>query len=66
MAFHIYLISGFGKFNIILLILAFPAACTTIFETGSMSYVIPSASKDLDLTPEDKGMLQSASFAGKI
>ncbi|CAH1407021.1 unnamed protein product [Nezara viridula] len=58
--------SGFGKFNILLLLLSFPASCTANFETGSMSYVIPAASKDLGLTPKDKAMLQSACFAGMI
>nr|XP_024218800.1 synaptic vesicle glycoprotein 2A-like isoform X2 [Halyomorpha halys] len=57
---------GFGIFNIALLLLSFPASTTSAFETGSMSYVIPAASNDLGLTPKDKAMLQSASFAGMM
>nr|XP_024217201.1 synaptic vesicle 2-related protein-like [Halyomorpha halys] len=57
---------GFGIFNIALLLLSFPASTTAAFEAGSMSYVIPAASNDLGLTPNDKAMLHSARFAGMM
>ncbi|CAH1407024.1 unnamed protein product [Nezara viridula] len=42
--------TGCGKFNIALLLLSFPVSCTSGFDTGSMSFVIPAASVDLGLT----------------
>ncbi|XP_014280277.1 synaptic vesicle glycoprotein 2C [Halyomorpha halys] len=58
--------SGCGKFNLAMLILAIPAAWTSGFVSGSMSYVIPAAAADLDLTPTGKASLQSACYAGMI
>lgn len=35
------------------------------FETGAMSFVVPVAQCDLDLSLEDKGALNAMVFAGK-
>ncbi|XP_066902340.1 synaptic vesicle 2-related protein [Halyomorpha halys] len=58
--------AGCGKFNFALLLLAFPASCTTGFDSGSMSFVIPAASVDLNLTPSERALLQSSCYAGMI
>lgn len=57
--------TGFGKFNVLLLLLAIPAGWTSVFETSTMSYVFPVAQCDLKLSLEDKGLLNSATYIGK-
>ncbi|CAH1407025.1 unnamed protein product [Nezara viridula] len=58
--------TGCGKFNIALLLLSFPASCTSGFDSGSISFVIPAASVDLGLTPSERALLQSSCYAGMI
>nr|XP_024219749.1 synaptic vesicle 2-related protein-like [Halyomorpha halys] len=58
--------TGWGKFSIALLLLAFPASCSSVFDSGSMSYLIPVASVDLGLAPNDRALLQSSCYAGMI
>ncbi|CAH0554053.1 unnamed protein product [Brassicogethes aeneus] len=55
-----------GKFNILLYIIAIPAGWSSIFETTTMSYVFPAAQCDLDLTLENKGFLNSVTYLGMI
>ncbi|XP_014292692.1 synaptic vesicle 2-related protein-like [Halyomorpha halys] len=55
-----------GKFSIALLLLAFPASCSSGFDSGSVSYLIPVASVDLGLAPYDRALLQSSCYAGMI
>jgi hypothetical protein len=57
---------GYGKFNYLLLLAILPASFSSIFSSSSMSYVLPSAECDLQLTMFDKGLLNSMSFAGGI
>nr|XP_023013423.1 synaptic vesicle glycoprotein 2B-like [Leptinotarsa decemlineata] len=58
--------TGFGKFNRILLLVTFSSSLSQAFESLTLSYVIPIAQCDLNLTLEDKGMLNAISFAGMI
>ncbi|XP_064212298.1 synaptic vesicle glycoprotein 2C [Tribolium castaneum] len=58
--------TGFGKFNIILLLIAMPAGWSSIFETTTMSYVFPAAQCDLSLTLENKGFLNAITYIGMI
>ncbi|KAF3430718.1 hypothetical protein E2986_09690 [Frieseomelitta varia] len=56
--------SGYGKFNYLLLLAVLPASFSSIFSSSAMSYVLPSAECDLNLTMFDKGLLNSMTFAG--
>ncbi|XP_043462186.1 synaptic vesicle glycoprotein 2C-like isoform X2 [Leptopilina heterotoma] len=58
--------TGYGKFNFLLLLACLPAAWASVFSSTSISYVLPSAECDLQLTMFDKGLLNSMSFAGMI
>ncbi|CAH1407027.1 unnamed protein product [Nezara viridula] len=58
--------AGCGKFNLALLVLTFPASCTSSFDTSSMSFAMPAASVDLDLTLSQGALLQSSCYAGMI
>ncbi|XP_056644681.1 synaptic vesicle glycoprotein 2B-like [Diorhabda sublineata] len=58
--------TGFGKYNyILLLVILFP--CTVIMtETVGVNYIVPMAECDLNLSLEDKGILNGAIFIGMI
>ncbi|XP_017104187.2 synaptic vesicle glycoprotein 2B [Drosophila bipectinata] len=56
--------AGFGLFNLILLFVSIPAQSAAIFESSSMSYILPVAECDLRLTLEDKGVLNAVAYAG--
>lgn len=58
--------AGFGMFNILLLLVAVPAAMGTVYETSTMSYILPSAECDLHLSLIDKGVLNAITYAGMI
>lgn len=58
--------SGFGRFNLILLLVAVPATCANMFESSTMSYILPIAECDLHLTLTDKGVLNACAYAGMI
>lgn len=58
--------TGFGKFNYILLLIAIPSGWAALLESISMSYVFPAAQCDLQLTMNDKGLLNAATYIGKI
>jgi hypothetical protein len=57
--------SGYGKFNYLLNLLAIPAASSTVFDISTMSYILPSAECDLNLSNLDKGILNAVVFGGK-
>ncbi|XP_049812694.1 synaptic vesicle glycoprotein 2C-like [Schistocerca nitens] len=59
-------LTGFGKFNYILLLVAFPAAMINVFDTTAMAYILPVAQCDLGLTNLDKGGLNAITYAGMI
>lgn len=58
--------TGYGRFNYILLLVAMPCCMTTVFETTTMSYVLPSAECDLNLSLADKGILNAITYTGMI
>ncbi|KAH8382698.1 hypothetical protein KR009_004841 [Drosophila setifemur] len=57
---------GFGLFNVFLLFCAVPCLIAMVFSASALSYVMPSAECDLNLTLVDKGMLNAVTFAGMI
>uniref|UniRef100_A0A1I8PCF2 Major facilitator superfamily (MFS) profile domain-containing protein n=1 Tax=Stomoxys calcitrans TaxID=35570 RepID=A0A1I8PCF2_STOCA len=57
---------GFGRFNILLLMVALPAVMATIIETAVVSYILPSAECDLNLDLLDKGILNAITYCGMI
>lgn len=56
---------GFGRFNILLLIVALPAVMATVIETAVVSYILPSAECDLSLDLIDKGILNAVTYCGR-
>ncbi|XP_014229276.1 synaptic vesicle glycoprotein 2B-like isoform X1 [Trichogramma pretiosum] len=59
-------LTGNGKFNHLLLLAMLPVCWANVYASTSMSYILPSAECDLELTMVDKGLLNSMSFAGMI
>ncbi|XP_024943449.1 synaptic vesicle glycoprotein 2B isoform X2 [Cephus cinctus] len=59
-------LAGYGKFNYLLLLAIVPAGWASVYNSTVMSYVLPSAECDLELTMFDKGLLNSMVFAGMI
>lgn len=64
--FYFICVPGYGKFNYLLLLAVLPASFSSIFSSSAMSYVLPSAECDLQLTMFDKGLLNSMAFVGSI
>lgn len=58
--------TGFGKFNYFLVILSGFVLSCVLLETLSISFVLPVAENDLNLTTEYKGLLSSVCYAGII
>ncbi|KAL7023272.1 hypothetical protein ACKWTF_012542 [Chironomus riparius] len=58
--------TGYGKFNFLLLLIAFPCCTSSVFETTSMSLILPSAECILNLSLVDKGILNAVTYAGMI
>lgn len=58
--------TGYGRFNYLLLLVAMPCCIGTVFETTTMSYVLPSAECDLRLSMVDKGTLNAVTYGGMI
>lgn len=54
----------YGAFNFILLLAGLPCCIATVYETSTMSYVVPSAECDLKLSLMDKGVLNAITYAG--
>ncbi|KAJ9595019.1 hypothetical protein L9F63_013685, partial [Diploptera punctata] len=59
-------LTGFGKYNYLMLLVAVPAAWSTLFDTTTMSYILPSAECDLSLSNLNKGVLNAMVYAGMI
>ncbi|EDV49609.1 synaptic vesicle glycoprotein 2A [Drosophila erecta] len=57
---------GFGFFNLFILCSAAPCLTAMVFSASALSYVMPSAECDLDLSIVDKGMLHAVTYAGMI
>lgn len=58
--------TGFGKYNYILLLVILLPCTVTMTETVGMNYIVPVAECDLNLSLEDKGVLNGAIFIGMI
>lgn len=58
--------TGFGLYNVVLLIVCGISLMSVIMETLSMSYILPAAQCDLDLTLADKSILSSVGFLGVV
>nr|CAI5859274.1 unnamed protein product [Callosobruchus analis] len=56
--------SGFGKFNLLLLLVLFLPCLSQVLETVNISYVLPIAECDLGVSLEDKGFIISV-YGGK-
>ncbi|XP_046738742.1 uncharacterized protein LOC124407011 [Diprion similis] len=56
--------TGYGLFNVLLILAILPGAWANFFDTTVMSYVLPIAECDLQITPFQKGMLNAAVYAG--
>lgn len=61
-----YFLKGFGKFHLILLFICGLANASDAIEILCISFVLPSAECDLNITTFDKGILSSMTFVGKI
>ncbi|KAK5650374.1 hypothetical protein RI129_001403 [Pyrocoelia pectoralis] len=57
---------GFGRYNVMLILTLIPSAFATSFSTSAMSYVFPIAQCDLNLTLDNKGMLNSVTYFGML
>lgn len=57
--------TGYGKFNYIMLLIAIPCCFGSVFETTTMSLILPSAECDLNLSLVDKGILNAITYCGK-
>jgi hypothetical protein len=57
--------TGYGKFNYLLLLIAMPCCFSSVFETTTMSLILPSAECDLKLSLVDKGVLNAITYAGE-
>lgn len=58
--------TGFGKFNIVLVVLSGLVLSTVLLETLSISFILPVSECDLKLNSEEKGLLSGISFGGII
>lgn len=56
----------FGKFNYILILTCGLILTSVLLETLGISFVLPVAQCDLQLTTQDKGVLSAIGFAGII
>ncbi|GLV45149.1 uncharacterized protein CBL_05251 [Carabus blaptoides fortunei] len=58
--------TGYGVYNLSLLLVCGGLLMAVIMETISMSYILPAAQCDLELTLSDKSMLSAVSFLGVV
>lgn len=58
--------TSFGKYNIMLILMAIPAGWASVFETTTMSYIFPAAQCDLNLSLSNKGSLNAITYLGMI
>lgn len=57
---------GYGKFNYLIVIISGIVLSAVLMETLSISFVLPVAEYDLDLSTEQKGIVSSVAYAGII
>lgn len=53
-----------GKFHLMVYVIAITSGWSSMFETTTMSYVFPAAECDLDLKLEHKGLLNAVTYTG--
>ncbi|XP_046593937.1 synaptic vesicle glycoprotein 2A isoform X1 [Neodiprion lecontei] len=58
--------TGYGLFNYLLLLAALPGGFASVFDSTTMSYVLPSAECDLRLTLFHKGVLNAVTYTGMM
>lgn len=59
-------LTGYGKFNYFIVIISGIVLSAVLLETLSISFVLPVAENDLQLSTEDKGIVSSVAYAGII
>lgn len=59
-------LTGYGKFNYFIVIISGIVLSAVLLETLSISFVLPVAENDLELSTEDKGIVSSVAYAGII
>ncbi|XP_017856940.1 PREDICTED: synaptic vesicle glycoprotein 2B [Drosophila arizonae] len=57
---------GFGVFNVIIIVCALPCLTSMVFSASVISYVMPTAECDLNLSVMDMGMLNAMTYSGMI
>lgn len=57
---------GFGKFNIILYLVATATGIAAVFDSISLSYIMADIKCDLGLTLAQEGILNAVTIAGKL
>lgn len=57
--------TGFGKFNLIILLISFPSVVACSFDSTSTSFIIPVAHCDLELSLFKKGSLNAIIYFGE-
>lgn len=60
----IFLLAGYGRFHLFVLLATGGALMCVIVETMEMMFIIPAAQCDLELSLAEKGLLSSISFLG--
>lgn len=56
--------TGYGRFNLLLMLIAWPCCMSAVYESACISYIIPIAECDLQLSLLDKGILNAIAYAG--
>lgn len=56
--------TGYGRFNLALMLIALPCCMSSVYESACISYIIPIAECDLRLSLTDKGVLNAIAYAG--
>lgn len=59
-------LSGFGKFNYLLIALSGGLMASAFLELTSVNFILPVAQCDLNLTTSDKGILSAIGYVGVI
>ncbi|XP_049832809.1 synaptic vesicle glycoprotein 2B-like [Schistocerca gregaria] len=60
------MLTGFGKYNYLILIVSLMASLAQQLSISAISYILPSAECELQLSPEDKGTLNATGYIGMI
>nr|CAD7404884.1 unnamed protein product [Timema poppensis] len=58
--------TGFGKFNILVVLVSVIGMCCNMLDTSALSFILPSAECDLRLSSSNKGILNAITYAGMV